>query len=316
MKLEEFNSKLNESLPMLLDEDTFIKILNINNNLYRFDILNRIALNIMYDYELLDVKTEEEWFKHGRKIIDKKKIIYITTPKYGTKYIDNETKEQINVIEFTPSEIQEALRLGVISKINDAEDISINIMYDIKNTSNIDKSKKYDIVKPKIDLKILIELAKEITGMTIEPSDEVTFYSEKDNNLFLAKESYRKMVNKILDILVNLIFKQVENEIEIDKQYKDIIKHSALFSLQTLFNIENKNELIYKLKSNMITDYNIMLDILYTVDIITFKVIEQLEKINGIDNCSSADTIEKNNKISAMLSIMQANSIQIKMKGV
>lgn len=316
MLLQEFNDTLNRTLPKLLDEDTFIKILNLNNNLYRFDIINRIALNTISDEELLDVKTEEEWFEHGRRVIDKHKKYYIISPKYGTCYVDSETSEKINILEFTFDELTKALELGVIIKTSDIDDIVINEVYDIRNTSNIDKNKKYEVVKTATNLNILVDLAKNITGLTIEPSEDITFYSEYDNNLFLAKEDYNTMADKIINIIVNSLYDKCKSDIGIDNMYEKLIKSGAEYSIKTLFGTHNKKDILGKLKSYMITDYNILLDILVIIDIITFKVLEQLEQINGIDNCKSFFKIERNNKINTLLNIMQANSVQIKMKGI
>ena len=77
MVIDEYVDKLNSSIPKLIDEETFTKVLRLNNNLCRLNILNRIALATMYNQEIFDIKSEEEWFSVGRKVINKKdEVVY------------------------------------------------------------------------------------------------------------------------------------------------------------------------------------------------------------------------------------------------
>ena len=61
MVIDEYLEKLNSNLSRLIDENTFTKVLKLNNNLCRLNILNRIALATMYKEEIFDMLRNMEY---------------------------------------------------------------------------------------------------------------------------------------------------------------------------------------------------------------------------------------------------------------
>lgn len=326
MNFEEYANELYKNIPKILDEDIYIAILNKGNNLARFDIINKIYITTVYGTDIYDVKTKEEWFSQGRKIIDTSKYINVSVPDYSSEYIDTETHKVVNISDFTVDEFRKAIEYGIIKKESKLENVIVQRVYDIKNTSNIDKDKKYSVPKPYISMNILFGILKKFMNITIEQSDDFTYFAKKEKHLYLSKSSYEDTVDELISILVDyfmetevlsdIIEKSGLDQIDLNSKDMDLLKESIKYSLMTVFNVNNKDELLSILKRKEITDCNKLINILTISDYTVFNIIELLDYSDNSKVVDATSNILLIKKSEQLLSIMQANSVQSKMKGV
>lgn len=324
MVIDEYVDKLNSSIPKLIDEETFTKVLRLNNNLCRLNILNRIALATMYNQEIFDIKSEEEWFSVGRKVINKKDAIYLAIPMYTTSYIDTVSGEKVEVDKFTPDELTLAIKLRVISKEDVLDKIIPYKLYDIKNTSNIDKNIVYNVPKPEINMPDYFKIIHEITGITIEESDSSFFY-EKDKVLFLSRDNYENTLDTLTDTLLKYMIHNltdyvvdVTNYDHLDitnKRREKLISACVKYSIKTLFGIDNRNEVIMALRYSGIVSVDELIDILMLSDELIFNVIKYVKYSSDTLYTDISTSINRIKKSELLLNILQANSVHNKIEG-
>ena len=326
MKLDEFTSELNKNIPKILDENIYIKVINRNNNLARFDIINKLAICTMNNEIVYDVKTKEEWFEQGRRIIDTSKIVRVIIPNYTSEYIDSLTGKTVDITQFTRDEFVNALRLNIIKKESKFDGMYVQDLYDIRNTCSIDKNINYKIPKPIVSISVLFSILQRFTGITAEESDE-TYLAKQERHLYLAKGSYSEMIDTLASILTDYLLEPdilrdciQENlgntEKELSKAEIKLLRASIIYSIKTLFNINNKEDILSVLKDKLVTDYIDLIDILTITDSIVFKIIQQLEYTDNSSIEDATNNMLHIKKAEILLDIMQANSIQLKMKGV
>lgn len=324
MVTNEYIEKLNNNISKLIDEDTFIKTLRHDNNLGRFNIFNRIAFAVLNKQELFDLKTKEEWFDVGRKVIDTKNIIHTLIPIYKISYVDSESSELIDLKDFTDDEIHKAIELGVINKIDRIEDFICYNLYDIRNTSNIDKENAYEVPKPIINIHKYFEIINNITGIHVEESDDITFFSEKEKLLFLHRGSYADTLESLSEIVIKHMIKHsdkymagsIDKYLSIkNKKLEKLLITSAVFSILTIFGIINKNKLIVTLRQSGVTSYEDLVDILVIVDELTTNIISRIEYTNNSVHIDAISNINMIKKSELLLNILQANSIHNKLEG-
>lgn len=327
MTHEEFTDELNKCIVNLINPKVFIEIIRKDNNLARFDIMNKIAICTMNNGEqFYDLKTAEEWKIHNRSIIDTKKRIYITVPKYDTSYIDCETLEKVNINEFSQDEFIKALELNIIKKEQRINNIDVETVYDIRNTTAIDKTLEYKVTKPKISLDVLIDIMKQYINLEVIPGEDETYYSKSSNKLFLAKNTYENMVKELVVILVDNI---IENKLKgyirsylsntektLNKFETELLKEALKYSIGTIFKVTDESELLFELRKNYVSDYEDILDILIICDAITYDISAFLVYNDNSLLTNAINNIELIRKSDILLSILQANSILNKMKGI
>ena len=324
MNIEEYVSKLNKDLYRIIDEDTFIKILNLNNNMYRFNIINRVALAVMYEQELFDLKSKEEWFSLGRRIIKDTEKVQVALPVYSIEYIDNNTSEKIDINEFTSDELIKALELDIIQKREIADKLIISSMYDIRNTVNIDSNTKYDVPKPNLGITEYYDIIHKLTGITVEESESSFFY-EKDKLLFLNRQNYTDTINILTDTLVKYMLHNIDNYVIDINNYKHInLSNKRIeklliacikFSIQTIFGIKNKNEVIMTLRQSGVSSMEEMLDLLMIYDELITNIIKYIRYTNDSIYTDVIASVVMIKKSELLLNILQANSVNNKIEG-
>lgn len=323
MEIKEFIEEINKNIPKILDEDTYVNILNRgNNNLIRFDLLNKIILNLLYKENIYDVRTKEEWFSVGRKIINVEKYYNILVPNSTIQYIDCKNNEIVNIEQFTVDELKKALELHIIEKQENIEDLHLVKVYDIRNTTNIDKEKEYKLTKPKMNIQNLFNALHKFTDITVEDGVDETFYSRKEKHLYLAKSNYANTISILSNILVEYIMdsdvikESIYNSNIVNNTETELIRISSVYSINSLFSVDSKANLIEKFRANRGINYSTLLDILKITDQIIYIVAQMLEYSDDTCITDASTDIIKMKKSEIILDIMRANYIQLKLKGI
>jgi hypothetical protein len=327
MNTNEYIEKLNSNIQKIMDEETYVNVLRLDNNLSRFNVLNRIAFAVTNDKEIYDVKTKEEWFALGRQVINQSDKIYTLLPKYRTFYRDTKTDNEIDINEFTSDELQKALELKVVYKVEEAEDFLLYTLYDIRNTSSINSEQKYSIPKPIINLNIYFSIISKLTGIEVVESEDMNFFDDKNKTLYLMRDTYENTVDILTDSLLKYILKEdnyrefikesaeIFDNIKQQKNKLNLLRESVKFSIQTLFGKVNKNNVIIALRQSGIKSYEELVEILMIADEIVLNIVQYIEYTGDSIYVDAITNITRIKKSEILLNIMQANSIHKKMEG-
>ena len=183
-------------------EKAYNDALLMNNNLIRFDALNRIIIALQSD-SVYDLRTPEEWNIDTRKLMKDAKPLYIIAPKYSIKYISTHDGRELKSGELTVDELNKALQYNIVKRDSQLSSLFTIPMYDIKQTvSMIDE--KYHVNKPKLSSVELIKIFTGITGSSIELCDS-DYYSINEKEAFIKKGDYQEIAEKIVGFLLKYL---------------------------------------------------------------------------------------------------------------
>lgn len=310
METVELAKIFKEGLYDVLTPNRYKNIIDRNNNLSRFDVLNRILIEIQYP-GAYDIRTEEEWVIDNRNVKNKSNGINILLPLYTYKYIDVETGNEVNINDLTLDELNAAIKYGVISKETNIETSYVVKMYDIRQTIRIDDT-RYTVSKPEMKSSVLINIFKDVTGCQVLYGD-VTYYSKSKNELIVSKQSYMQLANSLCDILVDYyisIVKKDNNE-ELSEYDMDLIRYTLQYSIDTLF--MSIRECSFDIVRH--TDVNKLLMILNIVDSLLYGISDSINYTGNQVGKDAITSVETLRKAENLLNIMEANNISKTMKG-
>lgn len=314
METVEISKLFQDNISKVLTPSGYKHIIKRDNNLSRFDILNRILIEIQYP-NAYDVRTSEEWLIDNRNVKNNSKGIDIILPVYSSKYIDTETGEEININDLTLDELNAAIQHNVVLRKDSLETTCVKQLYDIRQTMSLDNS-KYAVSKPIIKSSSIISMFQIITGCTVEYGD-ITYYSKSKNILTVSKQKYTELAVSLVDILVDFYIKTAihdvcnNNDIDFSEYDIDLIKYTLQYSLDTL--LRDNRDCEFDAVRHTSTDK--LLLILNIVDSIVSGIAENIEYKNSNISRDAVSSIETLKKAEALLNIMEANNISKIMKG-
>ena len=301
MNIEELVQMYNRKLHKLKDENFYKNILTYNNNLGRFNIINRILIRVQ-NKQAIDVKTLEEWSIEGRNVSKDAKPIYLIHPIFKIKYISTKTDKEVENMDLNPIEINKALELGIITKIEDVSDLDKQIVYDISDTKSFD-NRKYSIDKTVISAENILNSISLLTGREI-----VIANSDKFNKNFINIKNYKN----ITDLCINLS-KIVANIYAdtVDIKCKELFIKSLQYSICSVFNVK------YDVQITELDDLELNNIILVAdnVNNIIFKLKSLVDTSNNKEFIDATVKLNKVHKAEIILNMMEALYINKRMKG-
>lgn len=310
MDVKEITALVSEGIHKLTDTEYTKKILNRQNNLFKYDLANRIAI-LMQNDKAYDLRTYDEWLSLGRKVRKKQKPIFIMIPNQKFQYIDTENGEVINDNDLTVDEFNKALEYKLIKRVETTDNFINKAVYDIRQTK-ANGENKYVIPKPILTSANIIDTFIKITNANIEICD-TNYYSVSDNVLYLEKDNYGNLAATLAKILTQYEINNIKNNdrytVLLDDA-KEQLENAVLFSISTLFNCNIQSEL-----DTSHLDTEISIKILEIVDNI-IEVIIQKMKFNINESVDAVQDLMRFRKAEALLDIMEANNINKTMKGM
>lgn len=318
MNKSEVNSIIIKGIRNINNEDFFMSVINNRNCLYRYDIINRLLI-LSQCSNPYDIKTEEEWMILNRKVIDNSSAIHILGYNYTNKYIDNTTKEELDAVDLDPLEIEKALKYKIITKKPFIESSNIIRVYDIRNTKAIGDS-EYKVPKPIRTYKNISKALSETTGCLIHYTDENTEYNIDNNELYLDNLSIDNMIEQSTFVLKNIYLNKysehsIFNKFNIDKyEISDrLCSDTIKYMISTLFNKPCEIDIDFSYIKDI--DKRCIINVINMASFVVNYFIEHLE-YNGTVNKNKAQLdIDIMYKAEKLLDIMEANSLNKKMKG-
>lgn len=202
-----------------LDENKVKRLIRADSMLYRHNILNKILIDIQNkDGTIKDVRTMEEWYILGRKVIDRSKGIALLASTEGVSYYDADTGRKIAHGELNSDEINIGIKAGIIRKESRVTSTKVIAGYDVGNTEEIETGMYLQRIEP--GLFLMSTICKKLYGKEFTVDRRV----EDDNNIFVPKD-----VNKAIEIIINTYIN--ENKHECDNKMLE-------YSLNTMFGFE------------------------------------------------------------------------------
>lgn len=202
-----------------IDENRVKRLIRADSMLYRHNILNKILIDIQNkDGTIKDVRTMEEWYILGRKVIDRSKMIALLASTEGVSYYDADTGRKIAHGELNSDEINIGIKEGIIRKESRVTNTKVIAGYDIGNTEEIETGMYLQRIEP--GLFLMSTICKKLYGKEFTVDRRI----EDDNNIFVPKD-----VNKAIEIIINTYIN--ENKHECDSKMLE-------YSLYTMFGFE------------------------------------------------------------------------------
>lgn len=302
-----------DNINKILTPNGYKHIIKRDNNLSRFDIINRILIEIQCP-DAYDIRTAEEWIIDNRNVKNENNGINIILPVYSHKYIDSETGNEINSNDLTLDELNAAVRHGVIHREDALETTCIKKLYDIRQTVSLDES-KYTVVKPVIKSSNLIKLFRDITGATVVYGD-ITYYSKSKNELTVSNQRYTELASVLIDVLVEYYMKTyiklLYSTSDFSEYDMDLLKYTLQYSLDSL--LRSGRDCSFDIVRHTSTDKILL--ILTIVDSLLSDIGEYMTYSRDLISKDISKSIEVLKKAEALLDIMEANNISKLMKGI
>ena len=299
----------------LLYSDKYKVVLSRHNNLIEYDVLNRIAIACQNSKAVV-LKTAEEWDLAGRAINPNAKPVYIFNPQYKVEYIDTSNGESLEKTDLTPEEKIVAMRLGMVEKQHNVNDISVMKTFELYDTYSL-TGEDYKINKPFLSMKEITEIFKNITSAKVLPTSGKMHYNEETNTLYMdSSSSYINFIDSI-----SLIWSKwlIKNKILEDNEYSydintsdfsdkeiDKLERDLAFAINILFG----GSLDINVWENIDIHKDKLLGILYIIDILMNEVLYRTKFTSEAFNEDATHRVYKLKKTERIISSMFTAYIQ------
>lgn len=291
--------------------DDFKFILSKSNNLGRYDAVNRLLIQKQFGDKAFDVRTEQEWFKLGRKVKVKEKPIFILYYDFEQKYIDSETGADFENKDLNRLEIQKALEYDIIRKEKRNIKFKLGDCFDISQTERIDKKagEIYTIPKVKCSISDMLEFINSRYNITAEESSDC-YFSTKQNKLYIKSNAFDEEYKAIVDCIINC--ENIEeylknNELEVNNDNISFIKDSVQYTLESIYEEKEFNTEAEINSSDILKLFGI-------VDYIAYFPISLMKFEGNYCSESNVDSIGIQEKAEIILNIYEALCMSTKLK--
>jgi hypothetical protein len=239
-----------------------------NYDIHGYNFINRILIYIQNKYATA-LKGEAGWQTIGRVVKSKNSPIWVLDNILKVEYIDPKTNEVITDLDLNISEVDEAVKVGVIKKEVNIEGIRIIPVFNIKDTELFDaySYKEYRTQeKEKRELKIseLLKIAKKDFDITCVKTQRKSYF--KNNKLYIGVDGYTGKVEAITEAIYSKV--GLESNIESFKSDYDVDDNKLNIIMSVC-----KAIFVESVKSYCLIDYN--------VERTSFKIVEELDFSNN-----------------------------------
>ena len=302
----------NRELSKINDGNYYKKLFTINNNLDKFNIVNRMLILGQYP-KAFDVKSRLQWSAEGRNIKEGAKPIFVFNPivDYTYKFVD--TGERLRNGALNPIEIANSVEMGIIVKDEDIIGASVDGLYDIRDTELFDGTVSTKTSSLKTNVFNLLSVAEVLVGLEVSQgvSEDIKYF-KKTKQLFIPKISYKRAVSAVVDIIVDhLVYNVMIQDKELQAVYKNnallaLVIKTAGYSIKTKFGVVEAVDFKADVADISIDDF---IDISSAVEIAVSTVTELIPSDNERDIRSSLQAELFYKKAENLANIMEANIV-------
>ena len=315
MTQEELGNLILNNSDKLNDIKFIASILNGHNNLFRFNILNRIAIALQKD-NAYDLKSEEEWQIIGRFTKKEAKPIFITMPHIKSSYIDTKNNKEFINNDLNPDEIILALQYGLLRHNSNIDRLYVEAVYDISDTYSKTKS-TYRVNTPLVDSGSILYAFELFTGYSINKSDKLKL-NYSDRLAYIPDYSYKKFVNSMIAIMLKIIehdklnkYLDSMNIADISDNLKSELINCIKYSLCSILNINSELDI----KEILSIDVSKKIAILNIVNNIVFEFATSLKFKYRSETEDASEAITNIKKAGVILDIFESNYVIHKLNG-
>lgn len=313
-------SLYSHNLNSIINSKTLRDLADRSHDIHGLNLMNRILVYIQNKYAT-SVKSDKAWNIIGLKIDSKVSPIWIFDTVIKTVYTNPKTGKPVDNTGLAPSELQEAVRLGVIDKVQSLESMKILPVYNIKNTvcynEALYNSYLKHVHKPTRLSKILSMVESEYTKNL---EDEHSYYDiDRDAIIIGSDSSYNKLRAIADSIYYKLDLKSiVPRNINISRDVISILLDiNRKFIQESILSYCDPNYSINHDTFSNIDKLNISkteLDIFIKLLSISYEAVEDLIlRLKSNPYIIQESTVRKANEL---LTILEAHEVLVKFKEV
>lgn len=193
-----------------------------------YNFINRVLIYIQNKYAS-NVMGADSWEVIGRSLVKKSSPIWIIDSITKTVYTDNETGETIDNVGLTLAEIDNAVRLGILSKSKEVVGIRSFPVFDVRDTEIYDNLTYKEYLRSrKSNIKlsdILNTLSNGFKVKSIPDPKGKSRFDKSNNTLSIGRDSLESKVDAAaLAIFYQMSSLKSESEPVISSDIVDIAK--------------------------------------------------------------------------------------------
>ena len=219
------------------------------------------------------------------------------------------------------SDINRAIKFGILTKVKTATGLKCVPLYNIKDTEVIDKNtfKTYRIAETQsVKISILLGIASNDFGITCKKSDSDSAYNAKENNIYIGNDSFDKKVYAVVNGIADQIDLDTILDADINPEVGRAIKEiCTLFMVESLASYCNKDKIVEPNTFNIIkkldTSNNDVVDSLIKGLSSIYDIVEEIICLINPNNHNISESTLR--KAAELLDILEANEAMVQLKG-
>lgn len=305
---------LDRELSNINQNDYYRKLFTINNNLDSFNIINRALILGQYP-KAFDVRSRLQWSIAGKNIKTTAKPIFVMNPITDSTYRFSDDGTELRHGTLNPIEISNSLKMGLLVKDTSIIGISIDGLFDIRDTEYFDKDNCITSDNLKVNLFNLLIAVENLMDVEVNKIDSGNIqYFPRSKQLFIPRSSYRDIVSYILNIMIDFILenrKLYDNKSytkDINKLYYKLIEETAKFSVKTKFGIIDNVDFSDSIKG---LDRDTFIEIAKEVDSVVCIITSMIPSDSGKEVRSAAHSIRIAKQAENLVDIMESNLVNL-----
>lgn len=237
MNIQELQALYVNNIERMFIPENFKELASHSSDIQGYSFMNRLLIYIQNKF-CTEVKSRLSWELIGREIKEEAVALGILTPITKTRYIENETQREVKASELNAAEFNKAILLGIVTKEIEVTDIKCALVYDIRDTIEIEGYNKAKVkVDRRIKLSTLLELLTSI-GISVDKADSLdTTFDIDSNTILIGEDNLSNKIEKCIDTLVIKYIEQCLIDINLTEHEIRLIREYAVYSTLTYFNI-------------------------------------------------------------------------------
>ena len=202
MEVEKLYDLYNNNIASVVNSSMLGTIADRRYDIHGYNLINRILIYIQNKYTT-SVKGEAAWSFIGRQVKDRVSPIWVIDNVTKSTLVDTDTGETIGNCELTPAELDEAIRLGTIEKIQEVVSIKTIPVFNIKDTIVTD-SKIYKAFSKNKNKSLRISSLLEVVNKHMEipytkSNTDESFFDCESGFINIGSDSIENKIKAISD---------------------------------------------------------------------------------------------------------------------
>lgn len=302
------------SLQSILNPTMMATLSDRKTNINGYNLVNRLLIYIQNKYATA-LRSEVGWETIGRQVKDKGYPIYILENIVSTSYIDPDNGEEIEDLDLSPVELNQAIEVGAIRKEKAITGLKCLQVFNIKDTVVIDSEiyRQYhrETLK-KVKISTLLQLADKKYGVKSNKTFDDSYYDEESHTINIGNDGFDDKVEAIS----NGIFSTIHQP-DLDKPVKLMLNVLRKFLSESLKSYaipehEVESSVFYQMEDIDFSDNDtalLFIELMYPVYDTMESVITDIgPQMKAFDECTLRKAAE-------LLTILESAEAYVRLRG-